>query len=218
IYDVSYLNPNFTLTYHSELLYSTGSIKKKDKFMNIIEAITKRRSIRKFKGTPISDDIIIKILNAAVQAPSGKNRQPWHFIVVKDEKKNEMMNILRQVINNAKQQGRDTGSSEGTAQTMEQAPVTIFIFNANAERAKGKKTSNIVDAQSIGAAIQNMLLASLEYDIGSLWICDVFYADDELCTWLGQTQEMIAAVSLGYPDEQPNARPRKQIEEVAEWF
>ena len=75
-----------------------------------------------------------------------------------------------------------------------------------------------MDVQSIGAAIQNMLLTALECNIGTLWICDVFYADNELCEWLGQTHELIAAVSLGYPDEQPNARPRKQIEEVSTWL
>jgi len=75
-----------------------------------------------------------------------------------------------------------------------------------------------VDTQSIGAAIQNMLLAAQELGIGTLWICDVFYAYDELCAWLGQKNQMIAAVSLGYPDEQPNARPRKTVDEVTVWF
>lgn len=186
--------------------------------MNIMEAIAQRRSIRKFKNTSIPDEVIIKILNAAIQAPSGKNNQPWHFVVVKEDKKAEMIRIIRQAINNVKEQGGNIGSSEGTARVMEQAAVTVFIFNTNAERERGKKISNVVDVQSIGAAIQNLLLAAMEYGIGSLWICDVFYADDELCTWLGQTHEMIAAVSLGYPDEKPNARPRKSVTEVTEWF
>jgi nitroreductase len=187
-------------------------------FMNIIQAIEKRRSIRRFKDKPIPDEIIKKILNTAVQAPSGKNRQPWHFIVIRDKKKKKMMEIIRQVINRDKKQGRDTGSSEGTARAMDQAAVTIFVFNTNAQRSRDKTASSIVDVQSIGAAIQNMLLAAMEYGIGSLWICDVYYADDELCSWLGQTNEMVAAVSLGYPDEQPNARPRKSIKQVSEWF
>ena len=186
--------------------------------MNTIEAIVQRRSIRRFKDTPISDEIIDKILNAAVHAPSGRNNQPWHFVVVKEDKKAEMIRVMRQAINNIKEQGGDIGSSEGTARAMEQAAATIFVFNTNAERVRGKKISNVVDVQSIGAAIQNMLLVAMEYGIGSLWICDVFYADDELSTWLGQTHEMIAAVSLGYPDEKPNARPRKPVEEVTKWL
>ena len=133
--------------------------------MNIIQAIEKRRSIRRFKDKPIPDEIIKKILNTAVQAPSGKNRQPWHFIVIRDKKKKKMMEIIRQVINRDKKQGRDTGSSEGTARAMDQAAVTIFVFNTNAQRSRDKTASSIVDVQSIGAAIQNMLLAAMEYGI-----------------------------------------------------
>lgn len=72
----------------------------------------------------------------------------------------------------------------------------------------------MVDTQSIGAAIQNMLLAAQALGLGTLWICDIFYAYDELHTWLGTDGQMIAAVSLGYPDQSPEPRPRKSVEEV----
>ena len=71
--------------------------------------------------------------------------------------------------------------------------------------------------QGIGAAIQNMLLAAHELGVGSLWICDVFYAYDELTAWLGETHRMIAAVSLGYPAESPGPRTRKPVSEVTTW-
>jgi len=73
---------------------------------------------------------------------------------------------------------------------------------------------DVLDIQSIGAAIQNMLLAAQELGLGSLWICDVFIAYEELCHWLGETGELIAAVSFGYADESPPARPRKPMREV----
>jgi len=188
--------------------------------MNTLEAIVQRRSIRKFKDTPVSDDIIGKILNAAIQAPSGKNRQPWHFIVVKQDHRAEMVRLMRAGIEKLKAQGSDTGSSEWTARIMEQAPVTIFVFNTNEELLELERTrvSNVVDVQSIGAAIQNMLLAACELGLGTLWICDVFYAYQELASWLGETHQMIAAVSLGYPDEHPAARPRKSVNEVTRWL
>jgi nitroreductase len=59
-----------------------------------------------------------------------------------------------------------------------------------------------------------MLLAARDLGIGSLWICDVFYAYEKLRDWLGEEGEMIAAVCLGYPDEEPDARPRKPLAEV----
>ena len=188
--------------------------------MNTLEAIAQRRSIRKFKDTPVSDDIIVKILNAAIQAPSGKNRQPWHFIVVKQDHRAEMVRLMRAGIEKIKAQGGDPGSSEWTARIMEQAPVTIFVFNSNEELLELERTRvfNVVDVQSVGAAIQNMLLAACELGLGTLWICDVFYAYEELVSWLGETHQMIAAVSFGYPDESPAARPRKSVNEVTRWL
>ena len=187
--------------------------------MDALQAIAQRRSIRRFKDTPIPDEVMEKILTAAIQAPSGKNAQPWRFVVIQEDERAEMVRIMRDAIERVRAQGGDIGSSAWTANIMEQAPVTAFVFNANAENTPGREwTSNVVDVQSIGAAIQNMLLAAWELGIGSLWICDVFYAYAELCEWLGETREMIAAVSLGYADESPAARPRKPIDEVTRWF
>ena len=191
--------------------------------MNTFDAIAQRRSIRKFKDTPIADKVIEQLLTAATQAPSGKNTQPWRFVIVKEDKRAEMVRTMRQGIENLKAQGIDTGSSVWSAKIMEQAPVTIFVFNAHgkplgSERTLGETMWDTVNTQSIGAAIQNMLLAAQDLGIGTLWICDVFSAYEELCAWLGQTSQMIAAVSLGYPDERPNARPRKTLGEVTTWL
>lgn len=191
--------------------------------MNTFDAISQRRSIRKFKDTPIPDEIILKLLQAGIQAPSGKNRQPWRFIVVKQDKRSEMIRIMRAGIEKRKAQGMSSRSSEASARVMEQAPVTIFVFNAFEKHLSREKQYmdvlwNVVDVQSIGAAIQNMHLAAQDLGVGALWICDVFYADEELCEWLGETRQMVAAVSFGYANEQPDARPRKSVDEVTTWF
>lgn len=74
-----------------------------------------------------------------------------------------------------------------------------------------------VDTQSVGAAIQNMLLKATELGLGSLWICDVFFAQEAISAWLGRKDELIAAVALGWPDEEPSHRPRKSVKEVSFW-
>ncbi len=188
--------------------------------MNTLEAIAQRRSIRKFKETPVPDETLVKILHAATQVPSGKNRQPWRFIVVKQEKRPEMVRIMREGIDKRKAQGIDTGSSERTARIMDQAPVTIFVFNACEEHGDRERplVGGLSNVQSLGAAIQNMLLAACDLGIGTLWIGDVFYAYQELCTWPGQTHQMIAAVALGYPDAHPAAQPRKPVSEMTTWL
>ena len=188
--------------------------------MNTLDAIAKRRSIRKFRDAPVADETIEAILEAAVQAPSGKNRQPWRFVVVTGDHRTEMVHVMRESIAYLEEQGEDTGSAKWTANVMEQAPVTVFVFDADTprERLPWEGGGDLVNVQSIGAAIQNMLLAALDLGLGSLWICDVLYAYDGLCDWLGQEHQMIAAVSFGYPDEQPGPRPRKPVGEVTTWL
>ena len=59
--------------------------------MNVKEAIVARRSIRKFKDTPVPVDVLEEILTAATLAPSGKNNQPWKFYVVQGKHRTEMV-------------------------------------------------------------------------------------------------------------------------------
>jgi nitroreductase len=189
--------------------------------MNTLDTIATRRSIRKFKATPIPEGMLQQILTAAIQAPSACNRQPWRFIIVRGEKKAEMLRILREAIARDQAQGEDIGSSEWSTQVMEEAPISVFIFNPKGLPPWKKHTTeqmftDVADIQSIGAAIQNMLLAATDLGLGSLWICDVFIAYEELCKWLGENGELIAAVSFGYADESPAARPRKSMSEVVQ--
>jgi nitroreductase len=191
--------------------------------MNTREAIAARRSIRRFKPEPIPEEALGAILLAATQAPSAKNKQPWRFIVVQGEARAEMVDVMCQGIDRIVAQGEGVGSAEGSARIMAEAPVTVFVFNPAGlrpwlTRSVDQMFTDLVDIQSIGAAIQNMLLAALDLGIGSLWICDVFYAYEELCDWLGQSGQMIAAVSFGYADESPPARPRRPVAQVTrEW-
>jgi nitroreductase len=187
--------------------------------MNTLEAIAARTSIRKFRNEPVEEKKLQAILLAATRAPSGKNRQPWRFIIVRGEKRNDMLRIMREGIEKTKARGDNPGSCEGTIKVMEQAPVTVFIFNPQGLRpwvahSTGQMFDDVVDIQSIGASIQNMLLAAQDQGVGSLWICDVFCAYEELCAWLGEEGELIAAVVLGYADEHPAARARKPVADV----
>jgi F420 biosynthesis protein FbiB-like protein len=190
--------------------------------MNTLDAIAARRSIRQFQDKPVPDEALQAILTAATQAPSAKNRQPWRFMVVQGEQRAEMVRRMRQGIAGMKAQGMDTGSALGSAQIMEQAPVTVFVFNPEGlhpwlARSVEQSFIDVTNIQSIGAAIQNMVLAALDQGLGSLWICDVFYAYEELREWLGTEGQMIAAVALGYADESPDARPRMSVPEVTRW-
>lgn len=192
----------------------------------MLEAIKNRRSIRKYKNAPVSREQISEILYAGMLAPSSKNRQPWRFIVVTGTAKEEACNVMEKGISREKISPFIPDSSpyitgaEHTLQIMRQAPVIIFIVNEIAASfdktpTMDERVSEICNAQSIGAAIENMTLTATELGLGSLWICDTFFAQKELSEWLNG--ELYAALAIGYAVEKTCPRPRKKPENVIEW-
>jgi nitroreductase len=187
--------------------------------MDVRTAISARRSIRRFKDESLPEEAIRDILTAGIEAPSGKNRQPWRFTVVGLDKRDEMLRIMKAGIDESEAAGRPTGGARNTMAIMGRAPLTVFItypqgsFPWQPTDVPGR-SREIVDVQSIGAAIQNMCLAATARGIGSLWICDIFAAYESFLAFLGENYPLIAAVSFGYPDEDPPARPRKSYDEV----
>lgn len=190
--------------------------------------IENRRSIRKYKKQDVPKEIIEKIIEAGRLAPSSKNRQPWRFIVVTGASKADMVSVMRRGIEREKQapllpdSAKYTSGAEYTVNIMQQAPVTIFVVNPlgvdlQKPLTPEERIYEICNAQSIGAAIENMALAATVLGLGSLWICDTYFAYPELKEWLGNKGELFAALAVGYADEEPAARPRRTLEEVTEW-
>ena len=190
--------------------------------MNTIEAIYQRRSIRKFNTDKVPRELIEKILEAATQAPSAMNKQPWRFVVLEGAKKDELISIFQKKVEKLARLKNNIGYARVTAEHMKQAPALILVFNAES-KAKGlfKVFSSVMDVlyiQSIGGAIQTMLLAAQELGLGTLWMGHIFYAVKEIGKYVDKNEELIAAVSVGYADETPQARPRRNWREITEWL
>ena len=195
----------------------------------MIQAINARRSIRKFQNKPISEQDIIDILQSGIKAPSSKNRQPWKYIVVQGKAKKEMLKVFREGISREEtkdallpQSKKYISGAKYTVEILEQAPVVIFAVNplgkgVLTDLTPEERIYEVCNIQSISASIQNMLLEATQKGLGSLWICDIYFAYAELCEWLNVEGELLAAVALGYPDESPKERPRKKIEDIVEW-
>lgn len=168
--------------------------------MELIETINNRRSIRKYKNIDIQNDIIEDLINSARLAPSAKNRQPWEFMIAKDKIKNQISDImLKRQIYNA------NSSVKATANIMKEAPILILVF-------KPKEDNWIIgDSLSIGAAIEHICLRATDLGLGSLWIRDIVYTQDEIADFVGKNDRvLISAISIGYPEENPKQRPRKK--------
>jgi nitroreductase len=195
--------------------------KLKEIILTLDEAISSRRSIRKFQSKSIPQEDIIKILCAGIDAPSGKNRQPWKFVVVQGDSKKELIEILKKGVEAEKDEDWKPWAMK-SIKIINEAPTSILIFNMFGinplkEILIDQRFQELVDIQSVGAAIENMALKATDLGIGTLWICDVFIAYEEICKWCGQDNQLVAALTMGYSLENNNLRYRKNISESVEW-
>ncbi len=187
--------------------------------METINTINARRSIRKFQDKIIPNEVIEKILELSTKAPSGKNRQPWRFVILQDTAKDDLVTLMTNVSKNHKEKGLPIGSLEISINSLNEAPLVILVFNAFSNSEKDYNHHRLLtDTQSIGASIQTMILTAQDLGLGSVWICDIFYSHQEICSWLNREDELIAAVAMGYANQSPYPRPRKSWREVTDWL
>jgi len=204
--------------------------------LELEEAIRGRRSVRVYTDEPVSIELVRKALEAGTWAPSAKNGQQWRFTVLTGKSKRKLIEAMREGLDEtAKRIGRGAmGSSFSSCAIMEEAPVVIMIWNAgsHATSAAGKAARGAdrevsaeglalwAEMEGVSAAVQNMLLEAYALGLGSLWICDVFYAYSPLRKHLGKGWQLVAAVTLGWPAEKERrAPPRKMsVDEVSEFL
>lgn len=169
--------------------------------MELETVIKNRRSIRHYNEKEIEKRDIEKILECGILAPSAKNRQPWHFIVIKEDKdlKNKIGNLLEGWLPEASLTSEVIKTSD-----------TIIMIYADIE-------NTILDVQSVGACIENMILKATDLEISSLWIGYTLKIEEELKELLNTDKTLIATLALGYSDAKPKPRPRKTLDSVTEW-
>lgn len=186
--------------------------------MNTLDAIRTRKSVRKFQDAPIPAECITRILQAGMEAPSTKNSQPWKYYVLQGAAKYKLSKLMHEGLNSfgdaeSIKQLPFYGSVIGTIRTIETAPAVILVFNTGIHtlNSLGSLESRFMDCgamQTMGATIQNMLLAATEQGLGSLWMCDVYFAYEQICGWLGESAQLAAGIALGYPADD-TAIPRR---------
>lgn len=195
----------------------------------MIKAIDDRRSIRKYTPEEIPQEIIEEMIYAATLAPSAKNRQPWKFIVFNGAAKDELVQVMRQGIENEKETHAlmpewafAIPDAENTVRVMDEAPCLIVVLNTNGKTPftaidNEKRIVEICDSLSIGAAIENMILAATEHDLGTLWIANTCFAYDDIVEYLNTEDQLIGIVAVGHSAEAPAKRPRKRMTRIVEY-
>lgn len=194
----------------------------------MIKEIKDRRSIRKYDGREVPREMLEQIIAAGMCAPSAKNRQPWKYVVVTGSAKQDALSVMERGLEREKHNpflptsAGNITDAENTLKVMRQSSAVIFVVNTlGVELSRtltvDERVYEICNAQSIGAAVQNMSLAVVELGLGSLWVCNTFFAQLELNKWLNTGGELFAALAVGYASESPAPRPRNPISETVEW-
>jgi nitroreductase len=205
--------------------------------MDLFEAIAGRRSIRRFKTAPVPDRDIDRILDAGRLAPSANNSQPWSFLVIKDRTiLARMADAVREQVDRMipfaedDKQAQRLAAYRGSYYTLfEKAPVVIAVcmeaYDASSNRLLARMGYGAGDIsrlrpnpglQSVAAAIEHMLLAAHALGYGSCWMTGPLVAQNSFEKILGFGRERFIAALLpvGVPDEDPSARPRKQLADL----
>lgn len=167
----------------------------------VIETIMSRRSIRKYKQQPVEQEKLRQILECGINAPNGQNKQSWEIRVVNQEYISELDSLNRSL---AIAKGADESKIRHASYG---APVMIFIANDTTY------DFSQVDCGLLGA---NMILTAESLGLGSCCLGGIARtmkqpeAESLLKRLeLPENYNLLYAISFGYPDEAPAAKPRK---------
>lgn len=158
----------------------------------VLENIATRKSVRSYTDEPVSDEMIEKLLRAAMAAPTAMNRQPWEFIVLKDR---DTLDALAGKLRHAKM--------------LQQAPLAIVVCAETMITLRdGTVVENSFWEHDASAATENLLLAAEALGLGAVWTAA---SDGERCAIVKEalgipgTIKPLCVVPIGHPagDEQP---------------
>jgi len=159
--------------------------------MDVTTAIKDRRSIRKYVSKDIPQKILLQVLEAARLAPSGANRQPIHLIVVTDpEKRHDLVPLCK------------------NQHFVEEA--SVFIAGIDDPLQKWNRVDLTI-------ALDHLSLAATQFGLGTCWVGA--FDQEKLADYLKVPADKVITVcmSLGYPDELPEPRSRKSLDEITYW-
>lgn len=173
----------------------------------MIKEIEMRRSIRKYKDKPVEEKKIMQILESARLAPSGNNTQPWHYIIVKSD---EIMQNVMEASHNQK--------------WMMTASVFIVCIADIRCRIKENREVYIDDnspedevkriIRDTSISVGYMLLEANNVGLGVCWVAEFTQEEIRPVLNIPSDKYVVGVITVGYPDEQPNPRPRKKIEDI----
>ena len=212
---------------------------------NFLKFASSRRSIRKYEDKAIPAEDIEYFIKAAVTAPSGCNSQCWRFVAVTDKELiNKMAEAVIKRMEELLEKGKEAlgeqynekylASKRKMVSFFRNAPVVVAVFMTHLEyydravtvalREKGMNYEDMMklmaypDVLSIGAAVQNMLLAVHEKGYGACWMNEPAVAASDIGEILGEpvSSRFMSLIPIGFPAYATREKVLKEFSEVYE--
>ena len=164
--------------------------------------------MRNFLDTPVTEEELTTILEAAHQAPSAHNQQSWKFIVVKGAKKSELVNLICDKADSFPKPS--CALLRMASRSIASAPVVIAVANTGelisrgtelfkVEKAVAHDFFRIMEIQSSAAAVQNLLLAATSLGLSTVWLGVLVLIKSDILRFLGEPEgEFMAVVPVGH--------------------
>jgi nitroreductase len=199
--------------------------------LDVIEAIQKRRSIRKFNTTPLTTEQIKNLLEAARLAPSGCNVQPWRFIIVNDMQLKTKLceaSFDQQFIKDApivivccSDQHSWKKSKEKTQDLLKRDDINLGekcekALMERVEKATADSTYKRIPSAmlNVAIAVEHIVLTAVELGLGSCWVR--LFDEKKVKQILNFPEHVfpVALLPIGIPNEDPPARPRLPLSKI----
>ena len=197
-----------------------------EKSRSFLEDITQRRTVRDFSDKPVPIEIIENAIKSALSAPSGANKQPWHFVIVKDPVVKKDIRIAAEKEEKEFYEHRapdywledlNQFGTDWHKPFLEIAPYLIVVFKQSYDLGKGGKRKNYYVNESVGiasgfllTALHNAGLATLTHTPSPMGFLEKILKRPE-------NEKAVLLIPVGYPAEDAKAPDlkKKSFQEVA---
>ena len=197
--------------------------------MELLDAMNARRSIRKFKSQPIPETLVTQLIEAARLAPSGSNIQPTRFVVIKSDAVRAQLSeatplpfvtqapvVIACCVDLDSLGGMGTRARElKEAGAFADTPLDKLDPESYAKRKPmDRATAEAYLRLNAAIAIDHLTLRAVDLGLGTCWIMMFDQEKAKQILGLGENYNVVALIPIGYPDQNPNARPRIELSQI----
>ena len=192
--------------------------------VDFFDVVYTTRAIRKFRPDPVPPGLVRQVLEAATQAPSGANQQPWAFVVVHDPRLKRKLGeyyrdgfaAYRGVSIQQLEEEAEGSPNSYLAVHFCEAPVIVLVCSKHSVAAGDTTGGAISTPASVFPAVQNLLLAARAVGLGGVLTTNHRFHHDEVKKFLGIPDDVtvFTMVPLGFPAQRHGRKSRQPVEEV----